>query len=148
MLRRLICFMIDIFYICCMGYLLYYFTINDKSYIINKNAQMSVDHSDHNLAIFHMFLYDIMFGIEFVAVIVNVYIASIFIPSRKTLLILLKVFILFFVFQLKFIIATYLVSHNIDMLFKCEIYCSVTSLSIQILIKYLFSCFKNEDAND
>lgn len=148
MLRRFICFLIDLFYIFCMGYLLYYFTINDTSYIINQNKQMCVECSDHNLATFHMLLYDIMNGIEIMAIIASVWIASIFIPSNNILLLLLKVVILFFVFQLKDILATALIQNNFGMLFKCEIYCSIASLLIQILIKYVFLYFKKEDTNE
>lgn len=146
-LRQFLYFLIDLLYIFCMGYLLYYFTINDVTYILNQKTQMCVECSDHHLATFHMFLYDIMFGIEFIAIVANIWIASLFIPSNKTLLFLLKVVIIFLVFQSKDIIATALIHNSFRMLLKCEIYGSIASLSIQILMKCFF-IFKNEDSND
>lgn len=148
MLKRLICFLIDLFYIFCMGYLLYYFTINDNSYIINQKGQMCVECSGHNLATFHMFLYDIMIWIEIAAIVASVWIASAFIPLNNILFLLLKVVILFLVFQSKDILASALIQNNYGVLLKCEFYCSIASLSIQVLIKYVLLFFKDEDANE
>ena len=126
-----------------MWYLLHNFTMNDSTYILNQELyQESVN---HQRAAFNLMLYDIMFAFENTAVFVSLCVVLYFNFFNNTLLLVLKIVILFLIFQLKDIIALVVMDGCFDKVFKSEICCSVISLSLQVMTNYFFRISNSSD---